>query len=513
MRVYKPTYKSRDGKKQKTAKWYLDFSDHNQLRHKIPAFADKRLSEGLGRNIESLINCRIAGIEPDVKLNQWIETLSDSLLKKFVSWGLIDGQRAGVTKPLIDHIGDYIEILKAKGNSKGYIQHTQNRLKQIIDDCRFLYFRDVTKSAVEIYIGKLINDGASSTTAGHYLDSIKTFLNWAEQDQRIIRNPIARMGKPDRDSVQKGVLNPEQFVKLIQTTLEKNILIGRNTGQERAILYILAGTTGLRRKELLSLDWNDINLLADNPYVRVKASDAKNDKEAKQPIPPFVVSILTAYKATTRPKDNDRVFVSFSRTINTAELIRADLATAEIDLIDKDGNEIVFHSLRCSYISFLANSNTPPKVVQKLARHSDPRLTFNTYARTFEDAEQKAISFLPNFGSFVLDTCLDKTSRKQQITIDNGGHKKGQDTLKNAFLASKNVRVIGVEPTSHIQQPIVNKALTENVNPVLATSLDILVQKHPDLEQIISAWPKLPEHTKQAIKSLAQTRTKGKITE
>ena len=75
MRIYKATYKDREGKLRKSAKCYLDFADHNQLRHKIPAFADRRSSECLGRNIEALINCRIAGLEPDVKLNQWIETV------------------------------------------------------------------------------------------------------------------------------------------------------------------------------------------------------------------------------------------------------------------------------------------------------------------------------------------------------------------------------------------------------------------------------------------------------
>jgi hypothetical protein len=69
MRIYKTTYKDREGKLRKSAKWYLDFADHSQLRHKIPAFADKRLSEALGRNVESLVNCRVAGLEPDAKLN------------------------------------------------------------------------------------------------------------------------------------------------------------------------------------------------------------------------------------------------------------------------------------------------------------------------------------------------------------------------------------------------------------------------------------------------------------
>ena len=70
MRIYKPNYKDRSGKQKKAAKWYLDFFDHNQLRHKIPALTDKRSSEELGQNIESLINCRINGLDPDVKLNQ-----------------------------------------------------------------------------------------------------------------------------------------------------------------------------------------------------------------------------------------------------------------------------------------------------------------------------------------------------------------------------------------------------------------------------------------------------------
>jgi len=446
MRIYKPNYTDRDGEKRKTAKWYLDFSDHNQLRHKIPAFADKRLSEAFGRNIESLVNCRLSGLEPDSRLNQWIETLPENLLKKFVFWGLIDGQRSEITKPLQEHISDYIKILEAKGIAKDSVVRTRNRLEKIVSDCRFYYFRDITKSAVEIYSGKLQKDGYSKTSRGHYLDAIKTFLNWAEADQRIIRNPIAKLGKPDRDSEPKGVLNPEQFVHLIKTTFEKNVLIGRTTGQERTVLYVLAGTTGLRRKELLNLAWDDINLSADNSYVRVKASTAKNDKEAKQPIPPFVVSLLTALKAATRPKLSDRVFVSFSRWINTAGLIRDDLTAAGIELTDKDGNEICFHSLRNSYISFLANSDTPPKVVQKLARHSDPRLTFNTYARTFDEAEQKAISFLPNCGSFVLSTSLDKMCRKQEVCIDNRRHKNSQDTLKTALLADNKIAPRGFEP-------------------------------------------------------------------
>ena len=116
--------------------------------------------------------------------------------------------------------------------------------------------------------------------------------------------------------------------------------------------------------------------------------------------------------------------------------------------MDREGNEICFHSLRNSYISFLCNSQTPPKTIQKLARHSDPRLTFNTYARSFEKAEKKALSALPDFGSFVLSTCLDKVCTKQEISIDNQRHKNSQDTFKTAFLADQETPRVGFEPTT-----------------------------------------------------------------
>ncbi|MHC4477714.1 MAG: tyrosine-type recombinase/integrase [Planctomycetota bacterium] len=206
--------------------------------------------------------------------------------------------------------------------------------------------------------------------------------------------------------------------------------------------------TGVRRKELLNIHWADINLSADNAFVRVRASLAKNHQYVEQPVPPATVAILRALKAQARPNDADRVFACLSQHVNTAELLRGDLARAGIEATDKDDNAICFHSLRNSYISFLANSQTPAKVVQKLARHSDPRLTFNTYARTFAEAEKKAVAFLPNFGNFVLSTCLDTDRRKQEISIDNRRHKNGQDTPKTQIVAQNKIPPRGVEPLS-----------------------------------------------------------------
>ena len=57
----------------------------------------------------------------------------------------------------------------------------------------------------------------------------------------------------------------------------------------------------------------------------------------------------------------------------------------------------------------------------------------------------------------------------------------------------------GLEPVSGNCKSIVNKELTKNGNPVLSTGLDKIVQKYPDLRQLIIAWPELSERDKKAI--------------
>lgn len=456
MRTFRASYTDKCGQKRIAQKWYLELRDGLGMVRRLAGFSDKRVTEEFGRNIEALINCRIAGIEPDAKLNRWVQDVPGHILHKFFAWGLIDAQRTENAKPLAVHTADYIDNLRARDNCRDYIVRTQNRLKRIFADCRFIYFRDITRSAVETYMGRLKAEGYGDTSRGHYLGALTSFLNWAQHDQRILINVLSGLEKPRRDSQKKGVLTPEQFVCLVKTTAEKNILVGRVTGAERATLYLFAGTSGLRRNELLGLRWSDIVLSNGNGFVRVPATLSKNRRECRQPLPPATMAVLAAWQAQGAKKDTDRVF-GLSRHINTATLLRTDLPGANIEPTDRDGNEICFHSLRNSYISFLANSMTPPKVVQQLARHADPRLTFNTYARSFADAEQKAMNNLPNVIDN-LDTtnpqsknsalCLARQDAFRCNSVRFGAERNGDNGSETAFLMQDSIPPRGVEPLS-----------------------------------------------------------------
>ena len=450
MRLFKATYKNRDGQKCKSQKWYLDFSDHLGRRQKLPAFESKKQSEALGRQIEELISCKVAGQMPDTELQNWLNGLSYKFTKKFVSWGIIDERRVSGTKILASHLKDYRDVMKAKGRSESHIQGTINRCKAIIEHCGFKYLADITYSEIERFLGHLRQQNLSEGTINHYITAFKMFMSFLKKDKRISESPLEDINKGEHEEAQKGVLIPEQFQSLIMTTISKNITHSRNTGAERGFLYLLAGVTGLRRKELIPLTWDNMKLNEDIPYVVLSGKKTKNKKTAIQPLPIQVAEKFHQWKLYRSCSDDGKVFPNFTRHCRPSDWIRQDLAEAEIPLFDKDGNEILFHSLRNSYITFLANKAIPNKVIQHLARHSKPELTFNVYARVLDSTQQQAVASLPviNFsdaftqrltkGVSYLSTCLDTLGMENQKEPERTGLSEGKtDNSKTPLVSPK----------------------------------------------------------------------------
>jgi integrase len=66
---------------------------------------------------------------------------------------------------------------------------------------------------------------------------------------------------------------------------------------------------------------------------------------------------------------------------------------------DELGCVVDFHVLRHSFVTALPRSGVHPKVMQTLARHSDPKLTLGRYSHTELDEQHDAIEMLPSLSS------------------------------------------------------------------------------------------------------------------
>ncbi len=79
----------------------------------------------------------------------------------------------------------------------------------------------------------------------------------------------------------------------------------------------------------------------------------------------------------------------------TSRMIKTDLIAAGIDPADNGEGRLDFHALRHSFITRLMRNNVPPKVMQKLARHSTIQLTLDRYSHLSLADPAAAIDSLP----------------------------------------------------------------------------------------------------------------------
>ena len=157
------------------------------------------------------------------------------------------------------------------------------------------------------------------------------------------------------------------------------------TGSDRAMAYRVAAGTGFRANELRSLTPESFDLNADDPSVTVQAGYSKRRRADRQPIRRALATQLAAFLSDKPP--GVRVFPLPHRS---AAMLAGDLRRAGIEPV-VDGQVADFHALRGAFITGLVRSGIDAATAQALARHSDVRLTLQTYAHTTRKDLRKAL--------------------------------------------------------------------------------------------------------------------------
>ena len=219
------------------------------------------------------------------------------------------------------------------------------------------------------------------------------------------------------------------------------------------MIYRLAVESGLRANEISNLKKDDFDF--DNCTVTVRDHTAKNRKEKTLPLRPDTAAEIKKLLASKLPAAQ-----AFKVPGKPIDMLRPDLEAALIDYVDDAGRYADFHALRHTTGSLLAASGVHPKIAQEIMRHGDINLTMSLYTHTLRGQEADAINRLPDFSR--------PSSQSQK--------KNGTDDAN----------------------------VTGNV---LVSCLAQIVQKYPELRELVKAWPELPEDTKTAIKALVQTHT------
>ncbi|NOX54532.1 MAG: site-specific integrase [Planctomycetes bacterium] len=138
--------------------------------------------------------------------------------------------------------------------------------------------------------------------------------------------------------------------------------------------------TGLRRGEVASLTVGALGLDQASPYVCIEGKHAKSGRAAMLPLRDDLADDLR--KHVDRLADGGQSIQDaplFNAGRNFLRTFNLDLASAGIAKRDAQGRTVDVHCLRHTYATLLARNGVSPSVAQKLMRHSDIRLTMNTY--------------------------------------------------------------------------------------------------------------------------------------
>ena len=215
-------------------------------------------------------------------------------------------------------------------------------------------------------------------------------------------NPISKVRTSSKRLREKDVLSPEEF----------QLLLEQVSIRDRAMV-LLAGSTGLRRSEMIALTWADVN--TQTLEVHVLRSCARNrfghtkTESSRRPVPlhPLVLTSLLEWKEQSLYKtDADFLFPSIRRKgtqpLSPDSLLKRSIrpALARAGIV---GKQIGWHNFRHSLATNLRAMGVDVKVAQELLRHANSRTTLDIYTRAVSqqkrDANSKLVELLLPMGT------------------------------------------------------------------------------------------------------------------
>jgi hypothetical protein len=159
MRVFKTTYKDRQGRTKEAAAWYVEFRDHLDTVRRFPAFESKAASDEMGRNLEKVVAYhKASGGQTDPALTRFPAGLPMRTREKLVAIGLLAVERVAVGKLLADHLYDFGKALAAKGNTPFHVEVITKRARRVIEGCGFRFYADLSASKVQEFLHQLRQD-------------------------------------------------------------------------------------------------------------------------------------------------------------------------------------------------------------------------------------------------------------------------------------------------------------------------------------------------------------------
>ena len=263
---------------------------------------------------------------------------------------------------------------------------------------------EITAQAVEKVKNNWRMAGLSPATCNRYVATLSGLLSLAVRYGDLKAHPLKGMKPFQTDNARIRYLTPQEEQSLRQALDDRQDEMRQRRQtynqwrQARSIpalsarqttftdymkpLVLLAMNTGMRRGELLSLTWSDINL--DERLITVQASKTKTGKRRHIPMSDEALWIIEELQKTAHG----------SYVIHDNGKKLGNIHKGWQSLLDRAGiDNFHFHDLRHHFASRLIQAGADLNTVRELLGHSDLKMTLR-YAHLAPHNKRRAVELL-----------------------------------------------------------------------------------------------------------------------
>lgn len=246
----------------------------------------------------------------------------------------------------------------------------------------FYQFDEITTEVLTEYCAKRRLEGVKNSTINREITVMRSAFNYyLEHNHDANFKNIFNRFKLFEDDFIPRYLNEVECRRLLYFSKKLN-----DTRLHDYIMLLL--NTGCRSGELLSLEWDSVNL--DQRYMVVRNSLSKNKKTVYKPLN---LECVFAFNRLRQVHDNPKYVFYNPKTGKPIVSFRHGFKAA----VEKAGiGDLRIHDLRHTFASFLVQKGVPIYQVSTLLGHSDTRIT-QKYAHLAPNYLHDCMKSLPSF--------------------------------------------------------------------------------------------------------------------
>jgi integrase/recombinase XerD len=269
---------------------------------------------------------------------------------------------------------DFLDDRRFKNTTKTNIKNYEMLLGKFVDYCienGVVNAEDITFSHVRQYLLNCQEKGDKASTINTKLLRIRAFLNYMVECE-VIKTNHAKKIKPQKDDVKIDVFSDEQIRQMLNfyrriKQREKSFVAYR----DYMIIVTILGT-GIRRGEIINLQWSDIDF--ENKSISVFG---KTRRKETIPITDKLVKEFAGYQSFSKQywgNMSDYVFVKRDNKQLTENAIMLVFQYLQKKMNFKDVR-VSAHTFRHTFCHRLAMSGMSAFAIQKLMRHQNITVT------------------------------------------------------------------------------------------------------------------------------------------